>query len=255
MWYQRNVENVQQKCRFVFQMSLVICFSISGLAQTTETVDEGNTDWGFLNETVPPPGSATSEFVIGPGTPPMGGGSARLTLGAASDGVLVGTQLHAGVRLADITTLRYATYQNQTPQAIALQFNVDYDDTDGNTNWQGRLVFEPSTIGPVQINTWQTWNALNGSWWSTGTPVVGGTAAASPCTQAAPCSWAQVLANFPNIANQSGALAGILFKAGSGWTAGWDGNVDQFQIQTGAFNVIYNFETNVPVELQLFTVE
>lgn len=225
-------------------------------AQTTVVVDQGEATWGFLDESSAAPSSATSEFVFGPDTPPSGAGSVRFALGANTDGVLVGTQNHAGLRLADITTLAYATYQNTSPQAAALQFNVDYDDSDATNSWQGRLVFEPATIGPVQANTWQTWNALNGTWWSTGTPVVGDVAAASPCTQATPCTWAQVLTNFPNIANQSGPLAGILLKAGSGWAGGWDGNADMLHIQTGSFNIIYDFESDgTPVELQSFTVE
>ncbi len=247
--------------KVAFRPILALCFALlafgagHGLAQTTVTVDESNPDWGFLDETVPGPGTVTSEFVMGPAVPPAGAGSAHLALGAATDGVLIGTQLHPGLRFADITLLSYSTYQNMAPQAIALQFNVDYDDSDGTTSWQGRLVFEPLTIGPVQTNTWQTWDALAGNWWSTGTPIVGDTATVSPCTQGSPCTWAQVLANFPNVANHGVALAGILLKAGSGWPAGWDGNVDQLRIQTAGFDVIYDFETNVPVELQSFSVD
>ena len=238
---------------------LFILVAVMGIgflqAQTTVTVDEDNADWGFLDETVPGPGTVTAEFVMGPATPPGGTGSAHLVLGANTDGVLLGTQNHAGLPLADILTLSYATYQNMTPQAIALQFNVDYDNTDGSVAWQGRLVFEPLTIGPVQTGTWQTWDALAGRWWSSGTPIVGDVPAAATCTQGSPCTWAQVLMNYPNIANHSGALAGILVKAGSGWPAGWDGNVDRLHIETAGFNTIYDFETNVPVELQSFGIE
>jgi len=221
------------------------------LGPTVVVVDENNANWGFLAET----GTPTGSFVLGPATPPLGTGSARFELPAGADGMLVGTQLHAGTRMADITAFRYSTYQNITPQAVALQFNIDYDDTDSTTSWQGRLVFEPSTIGTVQIATWQSWDALAGRWWSTGTPIVGDTSGAVLCPQATPCPWATVLGSYPNAAVQSGALAGILLKAGSGWPAGFDGNADSLRIATTTEDVIYNFETTVPVELMTFSVE
>ncbi len=232
-----------------------LCLAGLSAAQTIVTVDEANPDWGFLDETVPGPGTVTAEFVLGPATPPRGTGSAHLALGAPTDGVLLGTQLHGGTRLADFVTLSYSTYQNMTPQAIALQFNVDYDDTDSTTSWQGRLVFEPSNGGTVMVGAWQSWDALSGSWWSSGTPVVGNTPGAAACPISSPCTWVTLLSTYPNLAIQSGALAGILLKAGSGWPAGFDGNADELHIQTAGFDVIYDLETNVPVELQEFTVE
>lgn len=224
-------------------------------AQTIEIVNELNTDWGFLDETSPGPGTVTSDFVLGPATPPRGSGSAHLALAAAADGVIIATQNHVGTRLADITTLTYQTYQNISPQAIALQFNIDYDDADSTTSWQGRLVFEPLNSGTVSTNTWQSWNAMSGSWWSSGTPIVGDTPAAVACTQGSPCPWATVLATYPNIAVHGLPLGAILFKAGSGWPAGFDGNVDDFHIQTAAFDIVYDFETTVPVELQSFSID
>ncbi len=225
-------------------------------AQTIVTVDETNANWGFLDESSVMPSTVTSDLVIGPATPPRGSGSLHLALGAMTDGVIIVTQNHVGTRLADITTLSYSTYQNITPQALALQFNVDYDDTDGDTTtWQGRLVFEPLNAGAVMANTWQSWNAMTGSWWSSGTPIVGGSAMAQVCTQSSPCTWATVLTTYPDIAIHNLPLGAILFKAGSGWPAGFDGHADELHIQTAGFNVIYDFETIVPVELQTFTIE
>jgi len=224
------------------------------LAATTQ-VDEANTDWGFL----PEGGTPTFAFAAGPGTPPLGGGSVGFQLTSTSDSVLVGTLLHAGQRLADITVLEYSTYQNVTPQAIALQFNVDYDDQDGTTSWQGRLVYEPSYTETVLVSTWQTWNTLvatgSGNWWSSGTPVVGDAAVAQACLQANPCTWPEMLTAYPDIAVHGGVLGGMLLKAGSGWAAGFDGYADALHIATGAFDEIYDFETNLPVELLSFSVD
>jgi hypothetical protein len=224
-------------------------------------VDEDTPNgWFFYDDQAEMP--LPNDFVLGPDTPPSGTGSAHLAVANASEGVLIGTQNHAATALVTLAALTYSTYQSITPQAIALQFNVDYDNTDSTTaTWQGRLVFEPYLgSGTVLTGTWQSWDALAASarWWSTGTPIVGDAPQAAVCTQGSPCSWATILSTYPNAGIQSGALAGIVFKAGSGWPA-FDGNVDDFHISTIArgpgFDVIYDFETNVPVELQRFTVE
>ena len=67
-----------------------------------------------------------------------------------------------------------------------------------------------------------------------------------------------ILGTYPNIAIQTGALAGIVLKGGSGWPAGFVGHVDELHIQaagTPGFDIIYDLETIVPVELQSFTIE
>ncbi len=80
-------------------------------------------------------------------------------------------------------------------------------------------------------------------------------AGAAACTIGSPCTWATILSTYPDIAIHAGALAGILFKAGSGWPAGFDGHADDFRIATAGFDVAYDFETIVPVELQSFSVD
>ena len=223
-------------------------------AQTVVEVNEASANWTLGAET----GTPTFEFADGPGTPPYGTGSVQFHLGGAADGALLATDLHNGLRLADITTLSYATYQDVTPQAIALQFNLDYDDTDADTSWQGRLVYEPYFTHTVLTDTWQTWNTLdnagNGNWWSSGTPVVGGAPVSAACIQGDPCTWAEVLAAYPNAAVHS-TLGALLVKAGSGWPA-FNGAADAIRIAvTGGADVLYDLETQVPVELMSFSVE
>jgi hypothetical protein len=232
-------------------MVFIAAFLPAGLAAQT-TVDENNTDWLVGAET----GTPVAEYAMGPGTPPLGSGSVHFQLPASPDGGAVGqaTGAYNGTRLADFTVLTYSTYQNTSPQAIALQFNVDYDDTDASTVWQGRLVFEPLTAGTVMTGTWQSWNAMSGTWWSTGTPVVGGSPVAAACPQAAPCPWATILSTYPDAAVHS-TLGSVLLKAGSGWPAGWDGHADALRIATAASDVTYDFETIVPVELQSFDIK
>ena len=53
-------------------------------------------------------------------------------------------------RLDSITELQYFTYRSSTDSgnnlAISLQFDMDFDLTDADTTFQGRLVFEPYLI-------------------------------------------------------------------------------------------------------------
>jgi len=157
---------------------------------TTILIDPATAEsegWAFLQETA----TGSGDFVAGPDTPPIGSGSAQLIVDDTG-GELIGAQVHAGLRFADITTLKYSTYQQAASNSIyvpTLQFNVDYDLTDADTSWQGRLVFEPTLTGAAVLpQTWQTWNVLNGAgWWATG-----GVGAAT-CTQGTPCTWQEVL--------------------------------------------------------------
>ena len=209
---------------------------------TTVVVSPANMNgWGFAPES---PFTVTSSgFEQGPGTPPLGSGSAFLTVDSAG-GRILGTFAHAGTRLDQISELRYSTYKHTNPNPvrdIALQFEIDYNSTDLSTAFQGRLVFEPYLSGDTpQQNVWQTWHPLSGKWWATGAPGNG------VCTQASPCTWKQVLTLFPNAAIRNGGPGTglLLFKAGGGWVGGHDGNVDAFTIGVGTSFTTYNFEAD-----------
>ena len=205
------------------------------------------TGWGFLQES-PSQVVLTGTFSTGPDTPPLGNGSASLSLLDATEGKLVGTQTISNTRFADITRLEYSTYvqsagnPNVTP---SLQFNVDYDLTAGDPltpTWQGRLVYEPTIAGlTITPSTWQTWNPMTGAgWWATGAP--GNTV----CTQGAPCTWAQILTEWPEAGIQAGAFAGTGLKAGSGWASGFSGNVDALIIGIGSDEFTFDFEPETP---------
>lgn len=192
--------------------------------------------WGFLEEVA----TGTGSFVNGPATPPLGTGSTRLTVDATGR-MILGTQTYAGTRLDQITRLQYSTYRSSADVgnilAISLQFDIDYDLTDANTAWQGRLVFEPyQTVGgTVGQNSWQTWNPLTGKWWASGAP------GNSLCPQSSPCTYTEVLTNWPNTGLRSNN--GFLwFKAGGPWSSGFDGNVDAFTIGVNGVETTYDFE-------------
>lgn len=201
---------------------------------TTVVVDGGSDDWGFL----PEGGSPSGYFTVGPDAPPAGAGSAFLQTNEKADGIALISQELIGTRLDEITSLGYWTRTTSPPQAPALQFSVDYDSTDGDTDWQGRLVFEPSESGTVEADVWQEWSTLDGNWWATGAPGSG------PCHQTTPCSWAEVLEEFPDAAIRGPLLGQFLVKSGSGWTGTIGTWVDAIAVTTvGGLDVLVDFES------------
>ena len=83
----------------------------------------------------------------------------------------------------------------------------------------------------MTLNTWQTWDALNGGWWANN-----GTAAAGPGTDVKPLT--AIIAAQPNarIIN-TGSLGGVRVIAGGGGPGDWGGfigNVDNVTIDTVA---------------------
>jgi Right handed beta helix region len=191
--------------------------------------------WSFVQETP----SGSGELVGGRAPTSAGSGSARLTVDAAG-GYALAASILGGTHLDQITTLGYSTWQspsNANPNlAIALQFNVDFDLDDESTAFQGRLVFEPYyTYGTPAQGTWQQWDALAGKWWATRAPFN------ATCSQAAPCTKAQVLAAWPN-AGVHLTLGAVLLKAGGGWGA-FTGHADALTIGVNGSEVItYDFE-------------
>lgn len=191
-------------------------------------------------------GGSTLSYVVGPVAPPLGAGSARMTLnGNGSGGILVTSQFQ-GTRFADITKLEYSTYQASrvgTSVALSLQFTPDDNLNDADAGFKGRLVYEPYHTETVKDDQWQTWNPLNGKWWGTGSP--GPTRPfAQFCPQSAPCTWQQVKTFFPNGGIHQTQPPAVLFKGGSGWGASFDGNVDAFTVGVGGTETVVDFEPN-----------
>ncbi len=218
-------------------------FATSLTSCPTTIVSPGNQNgWAFFDDN-PPAGGGSGGFENGPGTPPLGIGSAFLQVNSTAREA-VGTAVYAGTRLDNLGRLRYSSYQtNNTIVAISLQFDIDYDLTDASNAYEGRLVFEPYQIpATVLQGVWQNWDALGvGKWYGTRTTVtVGNSSVPNPCQQNTPCTWQQVLANFPNAGMRNpGAL---LFKAGGPWPPGFRGNVDAFKIGKGVNLTTFDFE-------------
>lgn len=208
----------------------------------TVTVSPGNLNgWQFIDDQNDTTLSATGSFVTGPGTPPLGSGSAQLQVSIATEGQALIKNAYGGQKLSNLQSLSYSTYVQTGNNTIApsLQFSVDKDVTDNDTTWQGRVVFEPYLNGTVTDGQWQAWdNAQSGNWWLTKPALFN-----DQCAQSSPCTLTDLTSAFPNIGVNGGVNQQILFKAGSGWTTPFIGNVDALTVGfTGGATTTYDFE-------------
>ncbi|MDT7605283.1 MAG: hypothetical protein QOF61_3280, partial [Acidobacteriota bacterium] len=225
-------------------------FGFQGVQNTVVVSPANQNGWVFFDDN-PGVGTGSGGFEEGPATPPLGIGSAFLTVDSQGRHAL-GTAAYAGTRMDDITGLSYYSYQDNnanTVVAISLQFDIDYDLNDTSNTFQGRLVFEPyQSGGTVQQNVWQNWDARAGNWYGTRTTVTVNNVAgvAQPCQQATPCTWQQVLTLFPNAGVRNTPTSVVLFKAGGPWSPGFRGNVDDFRITVNTAQTTYDFEPPPP---------
>jgi hypothetical protein len=179
----------------------------------------------------------TGSFVNGPGTAPIGFGSFQISTPASSDKGFLFNFDHTGVALSSITAISYSTYVSSLgsvpTQAPSLNIQIDKN---GGTLEAGdftTLVFEPvynTSQATVTINTWQSWDAFNGTWWSSN-PING-----LPNRDTF-VSWSDLVAANPNAT----IIGGFGVNQGSG-NAGLVGAVDALTIAYGGNSVTYDFE-------------
>jgi hypothetical protein len=195
-----------------------------------------------------PDGSVT--FVFGPELPPLNDGSVRLFTGTNGDqGAEIRSDEYRKTRLADLTALRYWTYdvQNNGQQWPYIILQLDLN---GDQQVDDLIFFEPAyqtpatgnpalpDQGPTILNAWQQWNALVGGWWS-----ANGIAGATPGTGVK--SLSDYLAVQPNarIVNSPDGLGGVRLVHGfASATDVFDGNVDAVTIGVRGKTFIYDFE-------------
>jgi hypothetical protein len=223
-------------------------------AAATITVSPSNLNgWQQVNS-----GTSSGQFESGPATPPLGTGSYELNVGADGNGAaqLRSTNQHLQ-RLDELTALGYSTYTDQDGsggQSPYILLNVDYNNDLVRDDF---LFFEPvyqdATFFPsnpqpsLVDNLWQTWDALNGGWWS-----ANNTAGAGPGTNVK--SLSAILAVEPNARIlDTGGLGGFRLVAGFGAGA-WDnyiGNADNVTVGVNGVSTTYDFEAAAPVPLPM----
>ena len=231
--------------RMFFAITAIGAFALTALAaDTTKTVAPGNmAGWLFyqdLTDTVDP---LLGTFVLGPATPPLGVGSVQISTSGLSR-PNIATYQFAGVKLTDITTLKFATYNPSagngggSQRSGYLHFNVDFNGTD---TWQRRLVYVPANNGTVVQNTWKEWDTINAgtalwgwSGWSTTNPWPDGYT--SPLR-----SWSSILTAFPNARiRATDSFLGI--RVGEPYPDGYTENIDSFKFGTAAGTTTFNFD-------------
>jgi hypothetical protein len=205
---------------------------LAGGTATAQTyITPSTPGWAFVEET--PTGSGA--FVNGPAGAPSGSaGSIQLTVGNPG-GEIFYTQQYAGTLLSQLAGLKYNTYvvSSALPVTSTMQFDFDDDLTVTPTAYQGRAVFDPALVGSpaVVVGAWQTWDPMTQKgWWGSGTP--GTRPLNMHCTQASPCTLAQIIGFFPK-----GGVLLDLFPGYFGFKLGNGGgpsqvSVDSFTIGT-----------------------
>ncbi len=218
----------------VWALALILLMSGSLLAAGDTVVSPGNLQ-GWTTQQETPNGEAS--FVVGPPTPPAGGGSIRLQTDATG-AVVVQTQSFAGTRLDAIEALSYHTYRvnGDTDRTIALVLWIDNDDTDSDASAKAQVIFQPGLVGTVNNTQWQgPWDAQSTAGWIV--DPVGPTG----CTAATPCSLADLLSALPDaaIAGDGGRMA--LRAAGSGGI-GLNAFADALTIKINGTSTTFDFE-------------
>ena len=195
----------------------------------TIVVTQYNTDgWTFSNQDNAPFTNASGDYEFGPATPPLGNGSAQLTVGDSQSSEIL-YMAFSPVAASSLQTLNYWTYVTSSQFGSGSAPTLQFDLYTGTGTYEGRLVFDLGLLGnSVQHNVWQDWDASGNlsAWYFTHASV------GSCSISGAYCTLSQALSQLNGI-----DIADVLFKAGSG-QANFNGNVDDFDFN----GTVYNFE-------------
>lgn len=219
-------------------------------------------NWSFDNRdsngivAANPMGSGS--MVTGPATPPLGVGSANLATGNGTSGGDGAEELrdtgYDGTLVSDITSLSYSTYDTQNNGSQFPYFGLVIDLTgQGDPADFDTIFFEPPYQTPATgsaglpdqgntaMNTWQSWNALEGGWWDNNGMCNPGTGVES---------LSQCLGGDYNTAKivSSGGLGGIRFDVGfASANDQFNGYIDDFTIGVSGQDTTFDFEPDAAV--------
>lgn len=211
------------------------------MATSIADVVSDPTSWFFYNDETDAIDNSLGSFAAGPSTPPAGNSSVQISVSGSQRRNLA-TYQFSNVKLADITTLKFSTYNRSSGNPGSpnrsgyLNFNVSFDGVD---NWQRRLVFLPSDNGTVQQNTWQEWDAVNGgdALYRYSGPTWPGTSNAGTT----PRTLSDLISSYPEIRTRtSDPWLGV--RVGEPYADGYTENIDLFTFGTADNVVSYDFE-------------
>ncbi len=242
-------------CVFLFSFLFTLIPSTVFAATTTKviTVNDletskvsalGNDKWFFYNDENDTLDNTLGSFVTGPGTPLLGTGSVQSSV-TGSERRNLATYGFRGVKLSDITTLSFATYNpsagnpGSPNRSGYLHFNVTFDGID---TWQRRLVYVPSANSAVTQNTWKEWDTINGGnalWTWSGFASNGNM---WPDGNTAPQrTWNDIKTAFPNAAiRTTDSFMGV--RVGEPYADGYTENIDVFKFGTASDTTTFDFE-------------
>ncbi len=202
--------------------------------------------WCILNDETDTIDNSLASMVVGPGTPPLGNGSAQIIVSGTQRRNLA-TYQFSGTVLSDINTLKFSTYNpsagngGSATRSGYLQFNVDFN---GSDTWQRRIGFVPSQNGTVIQNQWQEWDAINGGaalWFYSG-PTWPGTATPGTTLR----TWSDILASYPGVRFRvTDSFFGV--RVGEPYADGYTENIDAIKFGTSSSLKYFNFDPLSPV--------
>ncbi|MFT3746150.1 MAG: cohesin domain-containing protein [Pyrinomonadaceae bacterium] len=207
--------------------------------------------WFFYNDENDTIDNVTlGSMVAGPATPPIGNGSAQISVTGTQRRNLA-TYQFSGTPLSAIGTLKFSTYNpsagngGSANRSGYITFNVDFN---GSDTFQRRLNYVPSQNGVVVQNSWQEWDAINGgnAMWSysgaTWPAGVGG--GGEPGTTLK--TWNQILSQYPGVRMRvTDSFFGI--RVGEPYNDGYTENIDAIKFGTPTFLKHFNFDPLPPI--------
>lgn len=216
----------------------------SSTAKNAGDVVSNPKSWFFYNDESDVIDDSLGSFVNGPATPPAGSGSAQISVSGSQRRNLA-TYQFSGTALADITELKYSTYNpsagngGSASRSGYLNFNVDFD---GSDTWQRRLVFLPADNGTVHQDTWDTWDAVNGG--SAMYRYSGTTWPGTATSGTTPRTLSDLISSYPGIRIRvTDSWLGI--RVGEPYADGYTENIDKFVFGTAAGTTTYDFEATL----------
>lgn len=217
----------------------------------TSTVVINHTDinsWLFYDDNTDKVDPTLGSFVSGPGTTPLGTGSAQIS-SASPDRRNLATYQFSGTPLANITTMKFSTYNpsagngGSANRSGYITFNVDFN---GSDTFQRRLNYVPSQNGTVIQNTWQEWDAINGGnamWSYSGAtwPAAFGSCPGGGEAGTTLKSWSQVLCQYTGVRIRvTDSFFGI--RVGEPYPGGYTENIDAVKFGTAAATTQFDFD-------------